>query len=467
MPNAIQLQVGGTVYDIIDKDAQESLLSFLNMVNNFPAGKVYIDLSELSGTVTSNTAWSILGNPVAGVQYNYKTITLTGSEGFISVTGASWGDEWPLVSFYDANNELISTSEVTGDTRYTQKSIAVPYNARKVIVNGSLSPYEAAAFKYSGETQNILNRDVVKPFTDDISKSYITNHPSFASFRNYEANRIYNIGADAYTEISDIPNGFNSNGSLVKLIGYKNPIENNKGYSNYLLVTASGMWCGFDTSVSIVWTNLSGTASSNRKILFIGDSYAQGYSHDGSNQGWPKYAAGFMGLTTADYVVSANGGASFSNSGNSFLSLLNAATVKDYTDIVLAGGFNDYLYTKNEIDTAISAFVARANALYPNARLHIGCIGWIKQGTGESAISEWQTVRTAITGTVIPAYQGAIRFGALYMVNSEYLLGENGLTPTDGYHPSEDGNKAIAQGIANAIISGSAPIQYRQTLRAD
>lgn len=448
-------------------DALVEVENIKSIVDNFPANKVLTGIVGITGTLTADNAWNINGAPVPGTQYNYNTIPVDATVGFMFVTGASWGTSYPLVSFYDENDELISTYGTAGNTRYTNEIVAVPANAETAIVNGYYSPYIAAASKPGGDTQDVFNRGAVQPFGSTIAPDFIDQNPDFSYFRNYPANRVYNLSNTAYTEIIDKPNGFESYGSLVKFVGYKNPVADHTGYSSYLLISSTSAWFGFDNGSNIIWHTLSADNARVRNILFIGDSYAQGYSHDGNNQGWCKYAAGFMGLSTTEYTISANGGASFSNSGNSFISLLNNAPTKDYTDIVLCGGFNDYQFSKSVIETNIATFAARAKTLYPNARLHIGCIGWIKEGTGSSAISDWEGVRTAITTNVIPAYQSISRYGGTYMTNTEYLLGESGLTPTDGYHPSEDGNKAIAQGVANAIIEGSAPIKYDSSLRAD
>ena len=203
-----------------------------------------------------------------------------------------------------------------------------------------------------------------------------------------------------------------------------------------------------------------------RKYLFIGDSYSQGYSHDGNNDGWTSYLVGYMGLSSDEFGVSNRGGASFATANNSFLQLLQSASGSGYTDIVVCGGFNDYNKTQSDIEAAIATFCQTAQTMYPNARVHVGEVAYIKQGSGSSAYSNWQDVRTNIETVVVPAYQSVVKYGGRYLNNVEYLLGENGLTPTDGYHPSAAGNMAIAAGVANALLTGSAQLPYNSALRA-
>lgn len=131
------------------------------------------------------------------------------------------------------------------------------------------------------------------------------------------------------------------------------------------------------------------------------------------------------------------------------------------TDIVVLGGFNDYNATGANIRSAISTFCNRCRALYPDANIWIGCVGWIKAGSDpSSAYANWQDVRDAITGTVLPAYQNAPKYGARYLNMVEYLLTDEMMTPSDGYHPGETGNKAIAKGVANGLMTGTVCLPF-------
>ena len=145
---------------------------------------------------------------------------------------------------------------------------------------------------------------------------------------------------------------------------------------------------------------------------------------------------------------------------NNFITLLNNAAVKAYTDIVVMGGFNDYSKNESDIVSGLSAFIARAKTLYPTAKVWVGCVGNIKAGTGESAYDNWQEVKGLIKGKVLGVYQTAPKYGAAYLNFTEYLVTDDGLTPTDGYHPSATGNQAIAKGTANALMTGACCLPY-------
>ena len=47
------------------------------------------------------------------------------------------------------------------------------------------------------------------------------------------------------------------------------------------------------------------------------------------------------------------------------------------------------------------------------------------------------------------------------MNNVEYWIKEDGLTDSDGYHPNEAGNRSLAMALANALLTGSAPLPYK------
>lgn len=206
-----------------------------------------------------------------------------------------------------------------------------------------------------------------------------------------------------------------------------------------------------------------------RKYLFIGDSYCEGYSHDGNNSGWAQYCAEYMGLDSNDYVRSYYGGARFSanSANNTYLARLTAIQYPfDYfTDIVVCGGYNDNSYSTSDIVTGIRDFVTMAKKMYPNARIHVGFIAWNKAGTGDGAIDGWQEIHTNLINTVLPSYHKCTEYGVSYMTNVEYWLNDSLMTNSDGYHPSEAGNRSIARAVANALLTGSAPLPYNGDLR--
>ena len=128
-------------------------------------------------------------------------------------------------------------------------------------------------------------------------------------------------------------------------------------------------------------------ASKTRKYIFIGDSYAEGYTPDGNVTGFPLIVKNILGLTDNENFFNINrGGAGFgpaSGSELAFDALLQSisATITDkdsITDIIFAGGYNDNGYTKTDILNGISrcrTFI-KSNYTNPSLRVWLFAIGY-------------------------------------------------------------------------------------------
>ena len=209
-----------------------------------------------------------------------------------------------------------------------------------------------------------------------------------------------------------------------------------------------------------------------RRYLFMGDSYCAGYTHGVRNAGWAVYCAEYMGLGEGDYVRSAVPGSKFRTYGEQFINNIPVNYPADYfTDIVLCGGYNDRFDIDGETDKEAELLTGMQNVCnvfkekYPYAKIHIGFIAYSKQGTGEGAVDDWLARRNVLINNVLPAYQKCTRFGASYLTNVEYWINDSGLSPEDGYHPNEEGNRSIGQAVAHALLSGSAPLPHNETYR--
>jgi len=554
-----------------------------------PEGTV-LSTSNMSGTLTNGKAWRTTGTPSSGSQYAYKLMSSQSGNAkkMILVTGNSWGEQYPLVTFYDSSDNIIGYYGIWGNTVHEEELVTIPNGTDHFYINGK-SDHEPQAKLIDVNFQYMFG-NVVKPFCETINDTFVTAHSEYNDIRNYPNNYIYPLGASAYGVVNNLPEEFRTNGCLIKFNPNLSPYSN--GYTAYILMSETDIWNGYDTSTKVVWhkiTNptgedipfgfdyiagvytdgkakhINGSEGSNsayiyatftvtggetylvdgwqyasaypayiiydsndtvigqstfanssghrnvqitlpdeavkmivngyrttsadyympavkyyghelseyrsniikKRYLFIGDSYAQGYSHDGGNVGWVEYCAQYMGLESDQYVKALQGGIGFAT-GTTFTDMLvSSRYASDYfTDIVVAGGFNDWSHSVSDILAGIENFMTRAKQIYPNAKVHIGCIAYIKQGNGEGALSNYSTIRYIIEDQVIPSYQKCTDYGAIYMVNTEYTLSSYGLTPSDGYHPSDIGNQSIGRGIANAIQSGSACHPYYANLRS-
>lgn len=443
--------------------------SFDNYVNGGDYINIAADVLPLiaRNTYTEGKAYKKDGTTVNGSDYSYAKYINISHDYFYLISGGSWGVNYPLICFYNSSDVLIDTFGVFGNKSYYGVVVRPPANTSYMIVNGAYA-FKPVVYSIGTTNGSTIQSGGVRAFTSLINADFITNHPSYAYMRSWPSNVVYNISSSASGSILDKPETFVPSGTLIKVNGYNYSIEGTEkgGYSQYILSSAGRLWVGFDTGTSIEWGNYDQSPLSKR-YLFIGDSYCEGYSHDGNNSGWGTYLADYLSLDNSRYTRKYTGGYGFANGG--FLSLLNAsAGTGQYTDIVVMGGFNERNNTFDEINAAMQTFCSRARALYPNARILIGCVGWIKAGTDpSSAYSNWEQIRAKISDEILPAYQRAPKYGAQYMNLIEYSLNDSLLTNSDGYHPGENGNRTIAVNAANAIMTGTAILRYNSVLRIE
>lgn len=259
-------------------------------------------------------------------------------------------------------------------------------------------------------------------------------------------------GVKSWGDAAVLPTGINS--------GW---VRNTRSAATNQIRAAAWNLCAKIESDTVLQSGGNNALTKKKKYLFIGDSYAEGYSHDGNNPGWVYYVAQYLGLNANDYISKYHGGWGFGNTG--FLSLLNEVVDTDVTDVVVCGGFNERNYTAEQIMTGITNFKTAAAQKWQGVNVHVGFIAYIKQGTSTGALDDWETIRATLMSTVLPTYQKAITVGCHYLSNAEYWLNEAGLTNSDGYHPSAVGNSNIGMAVTNALISGSAPLPYNGDLR--
>ena len=421
---------------------------------------------DSTGVTTTGKAWRADKGEVTGAQYSYTTYQVpTGYAGNVAIVyGHGWGKPYPLVCFYDSNMNFIMSAGWRGDTDYRGLPIIIPPATATIVINHRTTSTFRSGITFYALTDSIPLLKKIGSYGRTVDATIFAQFPEYKDLRNLPTNCVYSFAATVYSQLLNAPPGLNTYATILKVNGANaGQLAPGTAYNLYFCANENAFWIGFETNDALYWRLVSGSAPVAKKYLFIGDSYGDGYSHDGNNSGWCEYLAEKMGLSSSQYEARHQGGSGFSNGG--FLARLNSATGTGFTDIVVLGGFNDYNSTVEGMENAISAFCARARALFPHATIHIGCVGWIKAGTGESAYQNWQEVRNEITGKVLPTYQNCNKYGAQYIAFSEYLLNDSLMTPTDGYHPGEAGNRAIAAGIVNALATGVACLPFKSVLK--
>ena len=194
-------------------------------------------------------------------------------------------------------------------------------------------------------------------------------------------------------------------------------------------------------------------AMKERNLLFIGDSWQQGYNPEGNTTPFYEYAEDFINTIRPDITVTVYheeyGGTGFAhvNNARNFLTLLENSIMDiddpdKITDIIASGGYNDAFESYNDIKGAINNFITRARQLYPNAAVWVNPCGYCR---GVSA-------RNMIEGHVLPAYTSAAN--AFVMSSTVRLFHWYGLLDrTDYYHPTENGQKILGYCIASELMN--------------
>lgn len=192
-------------------------------------------------------------------------------------------------------------------------------------------------------------------------------------------------------------------------------------------------------------------------VLLLGDSYANGTTGNGAVY-TNSYALQLEGLLRRHYGSTVYrysiGGAGFlTETENNSFSVMAEKISENITDtsqidtILILGGCNDIYYTYEALKTRISNTLGKIKKLYPNASIHVGCIGNYND-------SRRQTMRKV----VIPGYKTCVDSNVKYITDSELFLVNIGLFYEDNTHPTQEGQNAIATGLYNYLINGTVTL---------
>lgn len=204
--------------------------------------------------------------------------------------------------------------------------------------------------------------------------------------------------------------------------------------------------------------------SHKRRVVFIGDSYAQGWTPDGSFTSWASVAASRMGLAEADFRIEAQGGAGFGKSsadGRMYIPTLvnaaydNIANPTTVTDIVIGLGYNDYQYDADTtgVKAGITNTIAACKTKFPVARIHIFAIG---ATTNINKMCALNRIYNNVYATADNDYQ---------FYNISESLNHISFFSSDGIHPVQAGHNRIGQNVIRCL-NGAKPEYYLSLLAA-
>lgn len=196
----------------------------------------------------------------------------------------------------------------------------------------------------------------------------------------------------------------------------------------------------------------------NRKFVFIGDSYGEGYTYGGDQiDGWLDRIGAVMGLSASQMSQSiAVGGYGFVGSGTpskQWINLVNAMTAdSDVTDVCFIGGGNDIRHANDytPLANAITSTIAAAKTKFPNARIWVGSCG----------ISFDNIYPDNKLLQLFAIYNDmSTRNGALFMEDIQYVLfNKSAMLPTN--HPNDGGQTLLTAAISSVLKGGSYVATY-------
>lgn len=217
----------------------------------------------------------------------------------------------------------------------------------------------------------------------------------------------------------------------------------------------------------VVGTKMNLENRSKRKLIFIGDSYGDGYTPDGNAEGWCDRLKNKLvncHFSADNIYINHKGGASFSNSSNSFLTLLKGVesqvgNKKMVTDVLIGGGYNELAYgdkidtVKSNIDTVISY----VQSTYPNAVVHFAPFGVAFKNRNNQFALRYKLMPAYITKACYKNQPFVVVPGV------ENILSFENMMSSDGIHPNEWGLENIAEYLKGYILgTGSSAIDKRQ-----
>lgn len=190
------------------------------------------------------------------------------------------------------------------------------------------------------------------------------------------------------------------------------------------------------------------------KTIIIGDSYTVGYTPDGNITPWTTNFIKYTGLENV--IISANGGASFSTSANSFLMLLNAVPAsEDVKQILVVGGFNEF-GSYSEIENAINAFMGVVEVRFPNAKVFCAMVAWSVDRTDDPMVQNRLKIAKSVYNTQRKNWR--------YLTGSDYILHADGFLGSDGFHPNTTGQERLATYLATAVETGSCSPSFYEVI---
>lgn len=273
--------------------------------------------------------------------------------------------------------------------------------------------------------------------------------------RNYEPLSIVtDANGNSFTSLKDVPKGtaLNNRDYWVQTSSYSGAIDVLRRDVDALQTDVSGLQtdlAGVESDVEVIRKE---NVNSKRKYILIGDSYGTGKTAGGATvRGWAARFKEYLRLNDTNCFINCVDATGFIGQiATTFLTQLQTVAQgmteeikRQITDIVVCGGANDYNQTDSAIAQACRDFYAYAKTTFPNADVHVGCVGYNTNPNDSSQRNNMNKV----------AYAYGFMAGAHNLgTNIRYALAlRTGYMSSDYLHPTEDGYLALARAIVSAV----------------
>lgn len=211
-----------------------------------------------------------------------------------------------------------------------------------------------------------------------------------------------------------------------------------------------------------------------KNVLCIGDSYLAYSSQEMETESWGAFLRIYLGPSN-NVTLNGMGGSGFvGNATKTFGVLLtekyNSMTEEErnaITDIVVCGGLNDasaVADSKTTIDGVISAmrlFFTNASTYFPNARVHVGAIGWMATGfdNRDAYMTTFRSIIELYRKSPFYSTSGKVD----YLTGVEYIMATEPINnyKSDLIHPTAQASSAIGIAIYNALMRGTSAGGFR------
>ena len=211
-----------------------------------------------------------------------------------------------------------------------------------------------------------------------------------------------------------------------------------------------------------------------RNVLCIGDSYLAYNSQEMESSSWGAFLRIYLGENNNVRLNGLGGSGFVGNAAKTFGDLLresyNNMTKEErenISDVIVCGGLNDASAiadaktTMSNVTTAMRTFFTNAVSYFPNAKIHLGCIGWMATGFGNRDIYISQLRNIVEVYRKAPNYSTAGK--VTYLNGVEYVMAglPSNYYKADLIHPTASASNELGIAICNALLTGSSAGMYR------